>query len=294
MVTSTSFKKQVTLATANDAVATLIHVQQASDIVVIRTRAAVDTTLTIGSSADYTVSDVGVEAGCTVTFIGQAIGDFMTIRRSVPLTQTGNYVSNTKFPPETNEDGHDKSRMIDQQIQEELDRSLKFPPSEDETAGAQELPLRSVRKNKYFAFDAAGDPTVQSLDEILVGTGSGSRTYSMAAGSTLSPCLSIVTIFNTSTEIEIHGVVNALGSHRIRKYLITDMSSESTTIISNTDNILGGKTGAEAVDFTIGAIGKLVNINLVGTALTATRDVTVKIIVKTTKTPSDLIFYFSS
>ena len=293
MVTSTTSKKQVTLTTGTDAVATGIHVQSADQIKVIRTRAGEPTTLT-GSGSDYSVTDVGVGAGCTVTFVGQTIGDYMTIKRNVDLLQSADYVANNQFDPEVNEDGHDKARMIAQQFSEELGRCFKFPETEVETSGADEIAARSARLTTFFGFDAVGDPKYYTIDEaiaLFTGLGTGSKTYSVGAGGSVALCISGTIVTNRSVQVTVHGVVDALGSHRRREYFVTNVGG--TVYVSNVDNVLAGKSGAEDVDFTAGAIGALFYLTLDGSALTSTQNVSVNVSVKNIKSYTDFTYTFA-
>jgi len=87
---------------------------------------------------DYTVTGVGDETGGNIllTSNGQAwidANDFLvdqfvfTIRRVVSLTQETDFRNQGSFLPENHEDTFDLSRMIDQQQQDEIDRSVKLP-----------------------------------------------------------------------------------------------------------------------------------------------------------------------
>ena len=154
-VSSLTKTKTVTLATGTDVVATLIHVLDSTHITVERVRSGATSTLSNG--VDYTVSDTRVEAGCTVTFIGQASGDIVTITRNIPFSQSGDYVTNQIFPPETNEDGHDKAMMLFQQLQEQIDRCVKFPVESGDTDYGQVIPSLLVRPGTAPYIDANGN-----------------------------------------------------------------------------------------------------------------------------------------
>lgn len=294
MVTNTNYRHQATLATGTDVVSTLIHIQDADHLKVIRTRDGADTTLTRGAGADYTVSNVGVSAGSTVTFIGQQAGDIVTIKRNVPLTQLGRYIGNNAFPPETNEDGHDKSRMIDQQIQEEMDRQIVFPESEVFSSSDQNvLPVRAARLTTLYGFDGAGDPTVYTPDEVIslvTGIGRGRRSYSVGAGGTVSPCIEISTASNTGFELEVIGYTEGEAGGRRRRW--NCMNLAGTLYLSDLGNITYGKSGSEKVDFSAGAAGTLLQITLDGTALTSTQTVNVRYELKPIKTLSDATAVF--
>lgn len=86
----------------------------------------VETTLVINSQ--YTVSGARDPNGGTVTpLIVVPVGTTTVISRNVPLTQLADYKANDPFPEETNEDMGDKLVMIDQQQQDQIDRSFKLP-----------------------------------------------------------------------------------------------------------------------------------------------------------------------
>jgi hypothetical protein len=92
------------------------------------------TEITLVLNTDYTVSGADNPTGGNVTLVlgGQlsvapTTTDNITIRRDLPLTQPTDYVENDPFPADAHEDALDRSRMIDQQLQEVLDRSLQLP-----------------------------------------------------------------------------------------------------------------------------------------------------------------------
>ena len=104
-------------------------------VVVKNTSTNVETTLTL--TTDYTVTGVGSGSGGTVVLVNAsqawldgdgdlATGYTITIRRKVPLTQTTDIRNQGDFFPEAHEDEFDKSRMIDQQQQDEIDRGIKL------------------------------------------------------------------------------------------------------------------------------------------------------------------------
>jgi hypothetical protein len=103
--------------------------------VVLTSAANVDTVQTI--TTNYTVSGSGNPAGGTVTMVvAPALGEKLTVIRSVPLTQSTDLVDNDPLPAEVLETALDKGIMIDQQIQEQLDRAIKVPIG----AGSATLP----------------------------------------------------------------------------------------------------------------------------------------------------------
>lgn len=100
---------------------------RADDLVVVLT--AIDgTETTLARGTDYSVDGVGNEAGGTVTYpLGGdplATGEILTILREIPAVQETDLRNQGAYYPETIEDELDRSRMIDQQQQEQLDRTL--------------------------------------------------------------------------------------------------------------------------------------------------------------------------
>ena len=128
--------------------------------VYIRSATGTETLKTI--TTHYNVSGVGSASGGNVTFTGgntPANGETVIIQRVVPLTQTHDYVENDPFPAESHEEGLDRLTMHVQQIQEEVDRSIKA--SVTNTITSPEFSNSPTdRANKIFGFDSAGDISV--------------------------------------------------------------------------------------------------------------------------------------
>jgi hypothetical protein len=110
-------------------------------------------------TTDYTLSGAGDPAGgALAAATAPAAGETLVIRRVVPLTQETDYVENDPFPAETHEEALDLAAMRDQQLQEQLDRTLRFPITD--TSPLPELPSFSSRASKLLGFDSQGDPTL--------------------------------------------------------------------------------------------------------------------------------------
>lgn len=152
-ISNENYLKQVTLTSANQAIATQIKIQDSSHVTVTRTRSNVVTALVLDT--DYSVTNVNVEAGCTVTTISQAVGDFITIRRGIPLTQTSDYENNTEFPPETVEENLDKLTQLIQQVNERVDRCVRIPVDDSGDKG-QLLASATTRAGQDWSFDGNG------------------------------------------------------------------------------------------------------------------------------------------
>ena len=137
-------------------------------LVTVRTAAGVEITLV--KTTDYTVSNVGTEAGGTVTLVdgNQAWLDSITgfldddmelvLTRNVPLLQESDFANQEDFYPETHEAQFDTLVMMIQQLQEELRRCVKV--SIADYTSPLILPKVSARALQNFSFDANGLPTV--------------------------------------------------------------------------------------------------------------------------------------
>ena len=108
----------------------------------------------------YTVSGAGSDSGGNVTFVtAPGSTDTVVIQRKLDLTQGTDYVANDPFPAASHEDALDRLTFITQQIQEEVDRSIKA--SVTNTISSSEFAISaSDRANKIFAFDSSGDLAV--------------------------------------------------------------------------------------------------------------------------------------
>lgn len=96
-------------------------------LVTIRDTDDIQTTLTLNT--DYTVDGVSDSDGGTITLTAGNLdsGSVLTIRRVRDLVQDTDIRNQGEFFPETHEDTFDQLVMIDQQQQDEIDRSIKLP-----------------------------------------------------------------------------------------------------------------------------------------------------------------------
>ena len=110
----------------------------------------------------YTVSGAGDASGGNVTFTSgntPASGETVVIIREVPQTQAIDYIANDPFPAESHEEGLDRATMTTQQVQEELNRSIKL--SRTNTMTSTEFTVGATdRANKVLAFDSSGEISV--------------------------------------------------------------------------------------------------------------------------------------
>jgi len=129
-------------------------------IVIIRSSTGTETVKTL--TTHYTVAGAGDASGGSITFTSgntPASGETVVIIREVPQTQAIDYIANDPFPAESHEEGLDRATMTTQQVQEELNRSLKI--SRTNTMTSTEFTTSATdRANKVLAFNASGEISV--------------------------------------------------------------------------------------------------------------------------------------
>ena len=113
----------------------------------------------------YTMTGAGNANGGTVTFVtAPASGITVVLRRAIPQTQAIDYIANDPFPAETHEEGLDRSMMAIQQLQEEVNRAIKFSKTNDTNTDFDDAATftvgKTTRADKILAFDSNGDISV--------------------------------------------------------------------------------------------------------------------------------------
>ena len=145
--------------------------------VIIRDATATETVKTL--TTHYTVTGAGSASGGTIVFTAGNIPtatETVVIRRAVPQTQAIDYIANDPFPAESHEEGLDRATMTLQQLQEEVDRSIKL--SRTNTMTSTEFAVGSTnRANKILAFDSSGEISVTQELGTFVGNWSSSTDF---------------------------------------------------------------------------------------------------------------------
>jgi len=144
--------------------------------VIIRSANGTETVKTL--STHYTVGGVGGNSG-TVTFTSGNIpvtGETVLLRRSTPKTQAMDLIDNDPMSADTIETAHDKVISITQELQEQVDRSLKL--SRTNTMTSTEFTNSATdRASKILAFDGNGEISVTQELGTFVGNWSASTSY---------------------------------------------------------------------------------------------------------------------
>ena len=144
--------------------------------VIIRASNGTETVKTL--TTDYSVSGVGSASGGNVTMVtAPSATETIVIRRDTTQTQTVDLVENDPFTAETVEGAFDKSVAIAQELQEEVDRSIKL--SRTNTMTSTEFTVdAATRANKILAFDASGEIAVTQELGTYKGNWAASTSYS--------------------------------------------------------------------------------------------------------------------
>lgn len=142
-------------------------------------------------NTDYTVSGAGNITGGSITLVssgqawlnaGNLSSDYaITILRNRPLTQTTDIRNQTSFYAENHEDAFDHMVMLSQQLNEILNRCIKFPVT-DATSLTSQLVASSARVNSLLGFDASGNVTITPTGGPFSGFTQGSVLFAGAGG----------------------------------------------------------------------------------------------------------------
>lgn len=154
-VSTTTNQTAVVLATTSDVIPISFPFFDASDLVVIKTDAddGEDTTLTI--STHYTVSGGSGSTG-SVTMSGHAslaVGDTITVVRSVPYTQAVDLEEGDPLPSNTLERALDKLTVLVQQVSAKVARCFRVGSTSPAPDEATILDL----SNKILGGNSSGD-----------------------------------------------------------------------------------------------------------------------------------------
>ena len=160
-VSSTTVKNSYSGNGSNDTFVYGFKIFANTDIqVTIRSSTGTETTKSL--TTHYTVTGVGSASGGNVVFTTGNIPtatETVVLIRNVPQTQAIDYIANDPFPAETHEEGLDRATMTTQQVQEELDRSIKL--SRTNTMTSTEFTVGATdRANKVLSFDSTGELSV--------------------------------------------------------------------------------------------------------------------------------------
>ena len=147
--------------------------------VIIRSASGTETVKSL--TTHYTISGVGNAGGGAVTFQSAHIpvsGETVILRRVTAQTQAMDLIDNDPMSADTIENAHDKSIAIAQELQEQIDRSIKL--SRTNTMTSTEFTVDAAsRANKILAFDSAGEIAVTQELGTYKGNWASSTSYAV-------------------------------------------------------------------------------------------------------------------
>jgi hypothetical protein len=122
---------------------------------------------TLLSPSGFTVTGVGNENGGSVTIGGTPVPatDKVIIARIVPLTQDLDLLNQGGFYPENVETEFDLEEMQIQQLDEELDRAIRYPIGE----ALEPIPAAPYRISKLLGFGPIGELRLASVGDLAKG-----------------------------------------------------------------------------------------------------------------------------
>ena len=127
--------------------------------VIVKTNATgAESVRAIGTgSTNYAVTGVGEAGGGTVTFVtAPTSAETVVLRRSTTQTQALDLIENDNLPANSLENAFDKNLSIAQELQEQLNRSIKI--SRANTMTSTEFTVSATdRANKILSFNASGE-----------------------------------------------------------------------------------------------------------------------------------------
>ena len=155
------------------------YIPASTDIqVIVRSATGTETVKAEGTgSTNYAITNVGNASGGNIVFVtAPASGETVVLRRNTAKTQATDYVANDPFPAETHESALDKLTIIGQDLQEQVDRSLKI--SRTNTMTSTEFTVGSSdRASKILAFDSSGELSVTQELGTVKGNWGASTSY---------------------------------------------------------------------------------------------------------------------
>ena len=160
-ISTTTTKNSYSGNGSTTAFAYTFPINSTDEITVIeRSATGTETVKSEGSgSTNYGIADNGAAGGTVTMVTAPASGTTLVILRNTNLTQSTDLVANDPFPAETNESAFDKLQMQIQEVQEEVDRSIKLSRTNTMTS-TNFTTSATDRASKILAFDSSGEISV--------------------------------------------------------------------------------------------------------------------------------------
>ena len=218
------------------------------------TTTEVETLRTQGTgSTNYGISGVGSTSGGTVTFVtAPASGESVILLRDTSNLQETDYLPADPFPAESHESALDSLTHQVQEIQDELDRSLKTSKTLTDLTSPEITQKASARASKILGFssDGASLALVTSLALPTSLTGAGSKMLRVNSGATDYEFQTAAQVFTNLLATEGNGLIAHAGSGAAEPRTITGTSNQIT--LTNGNGVSGNPTVSipDAITFT--------------------------------------------
>jgi len=236
--------------------------------VILRAADGTETVKTL--TTDYTVSGSGNPSGGLITMLtAPATGQTLVILRNAPQTQDVDYQPNDPFPATTHEQALDKLTMIAQQLQNDVNRSLKIAET-DSTNLTTTVPTSTLRANKALVFGADGALTISDDDyndqladvtaqaSAAASSASAAATSASGAATSASSASTSATSAGSSATAAAASAAAAAASAASGMYsAVQDKSSNYTVVVGDAGDLLRVSTGSGAVTITLPQISSV-------------------------------------
>ena len=132
--------------------------------VIVRSAVGVETIKTFGAEQDYIISGINSASGGNVTMnVAPTATEKILLKRTTVQTQQVDLVENDPFSAETVEGAFDRAIAIVQELQEQVNRSIKLSPTN--TIGSTEFTDNATqRAGNVLAFSSTGE--LQATQEL--------------------------------------------------------------------------------------------------------------------------------
>jgi hypothetical protein len=174
-------------------------------------------------ASGYTVNDVGVNTGGTVTLdVGVPVGQIVSLVLAMPLDRTTNYQNSGDFLAGDVNGDFDKIYIGAIQNENEGGRSLRLKDVEPPTAGVDmTIPLKADRLGKLLSFNSVtGAPEASTLS-VLYDSAAWTPYNFTGDGSTVAFTLGLTPNSENNTQVYIDGVYQQKNGYNVSEAVLT-------------------------------------------------------------------------
>jgi hypothetical protein len=211
-------------------------------------------------ASGYTVNDVGVNTGGTVTLsVGVPVGQIVSLVLAMPLDRTTNYQNSGDFLAGDVNGDFDKIYIGAIQNENEGGRSLRLKDVEPPTAGVDmTIPLKADRLGKLLSFNSVtGAPEASTLS-VLYDSAAWTPYNFTGDGSTVAFTLGSTPNSENNTQVYIDGVYQQKNGYNVSGTVLTFSVAPpnlSTIEVMVTSALAVGSTSSDLVSYTPAGTG---------------------------------------